>query len=128
SPARPGSRSARADLPQPPVHRVPGTLRGEEPVDGLLLLSPELLVLLLVPDVEALASSGIGIDVLPLPVLRLRQHLSWRQRLELRELVRSVGRPRLEAGGREGLLGGVRVGALQSRTSGQAHGAQQSNE
>jgi len=95
---------------------------------GLLLLSPELLVLPLVADVEALASRGIGIDVLPLPVLRLRQHLSWRQRLELRELVRSVGRPRLEAGGREGLLGGVRVGGLQSRTSAQAHGAQQSNE
>src|SRR6266436_747344 len=88
--------------PETPVHdRALLGLRRLEPLVGDLLLKGETLVFrvrLLVTDVQAVTAVRVGIAVDDVAVLRLRDQLQGRHRMELLRSLRRVGWLRREPG------------------------------
>src|SRR5882724_2562400 len=100
-PEIPGSPSPPRS-PEAPVHdRALLGLRRLEPLVGDLLLKGETLVFrvrLLVTDVQAVTAVRVGIAVDDVAVLRLRDQLQGRHRMELLRSLRRVGWLRREPG------------------------------
>src|SRR6266478_5020944 len=92
------SSGPSCELPEiPPM----GALRRLEPLVGDLLLKGETLVFrvrLLVTDVQAVTAVRVGIAVDDVAVLRLRDQLQGRHRMELLRSLRRVGWLRREPG------------------------------
>src|SRR5262245_26119406 len=116
--------------PEPPEGRVEGVVtslfgRLRPLVLRVLLLSerPIRPVLLLIAGIQALASRGVGVDVLRPAVLRATENLRRWQHLEEHELLGRVRDLHLKPCGRERLLGRARVRRLEPGTSSQTQRA-----